>query len=73
MELAWNNRKYCKGNGYDTPEEGQPGYEEAKSKLKKLIEGKNVELKNIVDISYGRLVRDVFHNGKNITEYFPGY
>ena len=62
-----------RANGYDTPEKGQQGYEEAKAKLKRLIEGKKVELKNFVDISYGRLVCDVYYNGKNIKEYFPEY
>ena len=59
--------------GYDTPEEGQPSYQEAKNRLKALILGKEVELKNFVDIDYDRLVCDVYFNGKNLANYFPNY
>lgn len=59
--------------GFDTPERGKPGYEAAKQKLKNLIEGKAVELKNPVDISYGRLVCDVYYNGKLLSSYFKVY
>ena len=59
--------------GYNTPEEEQPGYREAKNRLKALISGKEVELKNFADIDYDRLVCDVYLNGKNLVEYFPEY
>jgi len=62
-----------RANGYNTPEQGQPGYEEAKSKLKNLIEGKDVELKNAIKITYGRLLCDVYYNEKNLKDYFPEY
>ena len=56
--------------GYDTPEENEPGYNEATLKLKKLILGKDVELKNPVKLSFERLVCDVYIGGKNIASYF---
>ncbi|RTK94543.1 thermonuclease family protein [Candidatus Saccharibacteria bacterium] len=60
--------------GYDTPEKGEPGYEAAKTKLKNLIEGKTVDIRNAVDIdTYGRLLADVFYAGKNLADYFPEY
>ena len=62
-----------RANGYDTPEKGKPGYEAAKQKLKNLIEGKNVELRNMITITYGRLLCDVYYNGKNLKDYFPEY
>lgn len=54
--------------GIDAPEIGTTGAEEAKKKLENLIKGKVVELKNLVAISYGRLVCDVYLNGRNIKE-----
>ncbi len=59
--------------GYDTPEEGQSGYQAAKLKLTRLILGKKVELKNPVNISYGRLVCDVYLNGTKLADYFAEY
>ena len=59
--------------GYDTPEEGEAGYEAAKNKLKNLIEGEEVELKNAIDLTYGRLLCDVIFDGKNLKGYFPEY
>jgi len=56
--------------GYDTPERGQPGYQEAKDKLTGLILHKEVELKNPIKLSYDRLLCDVYYQGKNLAEYF---
>jgi len=50
----------------DAAELDEKGGLTAKQKLKNLIEGKKVELKNVVNLSYGRLVCDVYYNGKNI-------
>ncbi len=50
----------------DAPELSQKGGQAAKAKLKNLIEGKDVELKNAVNLSYGRLVCDVYYNGKDV-------
>ena len=59
--------------GYDTPEEGDPGFNNATKKLEELLLHKKVELKNPVDISYGRLLCDVYLNGVNIATYFSQY
>jgi endonuclease YncB( thermonuclease family) len=59
--------------GYNTPEYWQKGYLQAKEKLTKLIEGKEIELKNAVTLSFGRLVCDVYYKGKNLASYFPEY
>ena len=50
----------------DAPELSQKGGQAAKTKLKNLIEDKDVELKNAVTLSYGRLVCDVYYNGKDV-------
>jgi len=42
--------------GYDTPEQGELGYEDAKNRLEELILGKKVEIKNPIRITYGRLL-----------------
>jgi len=59
--------------GYDTPEKGKPDYQAAKNKLSNLIHGKEVELKNVIKLTYGRLLCDVYYNGKNLANYFPEY
>ena len=58
---------------YNTPDEGQTGYQNAKNKLRDLILGNEVELKNFADIDYDRLVCDVYFNGKILADYFPEY
>jgi len=60
-------------NGYDAPEKGEPGYEEAKRKLENLIKGKQVTLGEGIKLTYGRLLCDVFYNGKNLKDYFLEY
>ena len=71
----WNDKTGDKvrPTGYNTPEEGEEGYEEAKEKLRNLIEGETVELKNAVKVSYDRLLCDVYYNGKNLADYFLEY
>lgn len=71
----WNGDSgdIVRANGYDTPEKGQPGYEQATTKLRNLINGKNVELKGAIKITYGRLLCDVYYNGKNLKDYFLEY
>ena len=71
----WNNEEgsIVRALGYDTPEKGQMGHDEAANRLKQLINGKNVELKNPVKLTYGRLLCDVYINGKNIASYFKKY
>lgn len=50
--------------GINTPEKGQPYYNESTARLKELIEGKNVVLESDVQDKdqYGRLLRHVFVN-----------
>jgi len=71
----WDNKRdnVVRPTGYNTPEEGQPGYQVAKEKLKRLILGNYVELKNAIKITYDRLLCDVYYNGRNLADYFPEY
>lgn len=71
----WNEEKgnVVRPTGYDTPEKGEPGYQEAKEKLTKLILGKEVELKNAIKITEGRLLCDVYYKGKNLADFFSEY
>lgn len=71
----WDNQEgdIVRANGYNTPEEGESGYEAAKDKLKRLILGKEVELKKAIKITYGRLLCDIYYNGQNLADYFPEY
>lgn len=56
--------------GYDTPERGQSGYQEAKDKLTSLILGKEVELEDPIKLTYGRLLCDVYYQDRNLAGYF---
>ena len=60
-------------SGYNTPEGGKQGYQKANEKLRNLLLGKDVELKNFVDVDYDRLVCDVFFDGQNLLDIFPEY
>jgi len=74
---TWNwdnqNGSIVRPEGYDTPELGQPGYQAAKDKLASLVLGKYVELKNAVKITHGRLLCEVYYNGRNLADYFAEY
>lgn len=59
--------------GYDTPERGEPGYDEATLKLKKLILGKKVRLGRPLTLTYGRLLCKVYFQERELCEYFPEY
>ena len=52
--------------GIDTPEKGQPGYNEAKNKLIRLIDGKIVNIYPQAIDDYKRLVAEVHLDGRNI-------
>ena len=62
-----------RAKGYNAPDEGQPGYEKAKEKLRGLIFGKEVGLDNCLVDKFGRLLCDVYYQGKNLADYFPDY
>jgi endonuclease YncB( thermonuclease family) len=74
-QWSWNGESgdTVRTNGYNTPEKGQPGYEAAKNKLKNLIQRKWIEFRSAYRITYGRLLCDVYYNGKNLKDYFPEY
>lgn len=57
-------------NGFATPEQGLPGYQEAKKKLSDTILGKEIELTNPIKTTKGKLICDVAMKGKNLTTYF---
>ena len=52
----------------ETPSEGEVGYERARERLKSVVEGKNVELKNMKEVDFDRLVCNVYVNGKNVAQ-----
>lgn len=57
--------------GYDAPELNEYGGQAAKDKLSRLILWKTVDLRTARRIDRGRLVCDVFLNGRNLADYFP--
>jgi endonuclease YncB( thermonuclease family) len=67
------NGSAVRANGYNTPEEGEPGYKQAREKLRNLIGGNNVELRNKIKLTYGRLLCDVYFNERNLKDYFKEY
>jgi len=72
----WENKTgdTVRPTGYNTPEENERGYEEAKQKLKRLILNEKVEIKNPQAIDdWGRVVADVYYKGRNLADYFPEY
>ncbi len=74
-EWKWNKEtgNRVRPRGYDTPEKGEPGFFSAKHKLERLILNGQVDIKNPGIIDRGRLVGDVYYNGKNLATYFPEY
>jgi endonuclease YncB( thermonuclease family) len=71
----WSNQigERVRPTGYDAPELNEHGGIAAKTKLQRLISGKQVELKKVASIDRGRLVCDVYFNGRNLSHYFPEY
>ncbi len=56
--------------GYDAAEVGTPGGSAATAKLSSLILGRSIQLGNAYRIDRGRLVCDVFFNGRSLADYF---
>lgn len=52
--------------GIDTPEKGHPGAAQAKRYLKKLIDGKKVRIIPKARDKYGRIVANVYQNGRSL-------
>ena len=73
-EWEWNgdSGEFVRANGYNAPEKGDPGYQEATRRLQELIGDKKVRLEPIT-FTYGRLLCDVFINGMNLKDFFPEY
>jgi len=57
--------------GYDAPELNTRAGRMARAKLRKLVSGKRVKLKNPVKFTYGRLLCDVYLGKKNVAAFFP--
>lgn len=71
----WNGQtgQRVRAASYDAPELHEPGGRAAKERLERLILGRSVELRQAHRIDRGRLVADVYLNGANLADYFPGY
>ena len=71
----WNSQEgdTVRPNGYNTPEQDQPGFQVAKDKLTELISGKDIEINNPLKITFNRLLCDVYYQDKNLADYFPEY
>jgi len=59
--------------GYDAPEIHASRGLSAKARLERLVLGKQVELGTAYRVDRGRLVCDVYVNGRNLAAYFPEY
>jgi len=59
--------------GYDAPEVGQFGGASATDKLARLILHKQVELGTAHRVDRGRLVCEVFFQGRNLAHFFRQY
>lgn len=59
--------------GYDTPEMNTLAGQAAKTKLTNLLLGQMVGLGDAYRLDRGRLVCEVYLNGKNLTAYFPQF
>ena len=71
----WNGQSgsRVRPTGYDAPELHAPGGAAAKAKLAALILGRRVELRAAHRIDHGRVVSDVYFQGRNLADYFPEY
>jgi endonuclease YncB( thermonuclease family) len=71
----WNGQTgtRVRPTGYDAKELGTYGERKAKEKLASLIFGKSVELVKAYRVDRGRLVCDVYYNGRYLADYFPEY
>jgi endonuclease YncB( thermonuclease family) len=68
----WNGESgnRVRPTGYDAAETGTYGAAAATSRLSNLILGRSVQLGNAYRVDRGRLVCDVFFNGRNLADYF---
>jgi len=59
--------------GYDAPELGTAAGEAARQRLRQLLLHKQVQLGDAATIDRGRLVCDVYLEGRPLKDYFPSY
>lgn len=69
----WNGNtgNRVRPTGYDAPELDAYGGQAAREKLANLILGKKVGLGTFYRVDRGRLVCDVYFQGRNLAWYFP--
>ena len=74
-EWNWNKQTgdRVRPTGYDAPEVGTAGASAATERLRELLIGNQIELKNAVTIDRGRIVCDVYLNDHNLADYFSSY
>jgi len=74
-EWSWQGQtgSRVRPTGYDAPEIHASGGLSAKARLERLVLGKQVELGTSYRVDRGRLVCDVYVNGRNLAAYFPEY
>lgn len=72
---TWNNvsGERVRPTGYDAPEMNTVEGVKAKKKLESLIWNRSVQLGAGKTVDRGRLVCDVYLDGKNLADYFPEY
>lgn len=71
----WNGQtgSRVRPTGYNAPELNTYAGQLTKQKLERLILGKRVNLAKAYRVDRGRLVCDVYLNGRNLVDYFPEY
>jgi len=71
----WNDETgvRIRPTGYDATELQAQGGQSAKEKLSRLILDKDVDLKKAYKVDRGRLICDVYFQGKGLADYFPEY
>jgi len=71
----WNNQtgNRVRPAGYDAPEISTPAGKMAKTALSNLILNKTVQLGTAYRVDRGRLVCEVYFNGRNLAEYFKEF
>ena len=53
-------------NKVDTPEKGRPGHQKATAITKRMIENKKVTIEPVAKDKYGRLIANVYKDGKSV-------
>ena len=73
--VYWSGKNYTRirPTGFNSPELKSHAGLVAKAALEKLILDKQIEIRDKHTESYGRLVCDVYFQGRNLASYFPRY